>query len=113
LPISLISQERWRSGKGKRKNGQQATREGKIKIRKKSGRRAELKTNMEKASSFSMILLRMKREALVLKKRCQFRIHQVVPQHVCKTLLKIAKVETPSSQKCFCSKGNLSVCLPV
>jgi hypothetical protein len=53
--------------------------------------------------------LRMKREALVLKKRCQFRIHQVIPWHVCKSFLKIPKVETPSSQKIFCSKGYLSV----
>jgi hypothetical protein len=37
-----------RKEKARRKKGQQATREGKIKIRKKSGR-AELKTNMEKA----------------------------------------------------------------
>jgi hypothetical protein len=44
-----------------------------------------------------MMLLRMKREALVLKKRCPFRIHQVVPWHVCKSFLKIPKVETPSS----------------
>jgi hypothetical protein len=31
---------------------------------------------------------------LVLKKRCQFRIHQVVvPWHICKSFLKIRKVE--------------------
>jgi hypothetical protein len=35
--------------KARRKKGQQATREGKIKIMKKIGRRAELKTNVEKA----------------------------------------------------------------
>jgi hypothetical protein len=35
--------------KARRKKGEQATREGKIKIRKKIGRRAELKTNVEKA----------------------------------------------------------------
>jgi hypothetical protein len=35
--------------KARRKKGQQATREGKNKIRKKIGRRAELKTNVEKA----------------------------------------------------------------
>ncbi len=34
--------------KATRKKGQQATREGKIKIRKTIGRRAELKTNVEK-----------------------------------------------------------------
>jgi hypothetical protein len=38
-----------RKEKARRSKGQQAIREGKIKIRKKSGRRAELKTNMEKA----------------------------------------------------------------
>jgi hypothetical protein len=35
--------------KARRKKGEQATREGKIKIRKKIQRRAELKTNVEKA----------------------------------------------------------------
>jgi hypothetical protein len=60
-----------------------------------------------------MILLRIKREVLVLKNSSQFRIHQDVPWDICKSFLKIPKVETPSSQKIFCSKANLSVRLPI